>query len=339
MHFENKTYLIQNFLNGRISDSQLRELFFWLNSEKGNLEYERLFNELWISKDTEALEKIDSSILFSKIEAKIKENHLSTKKHFLIGLRNAAAIFILGLILPVIYYSTNTPSRENRQVVYVKESLSNEKIKKVILPDGSCVSLMSGSTILYPSDFLNDKTRDVELSGEAFFEVAKDSIHPFIVKLGEIGIKVVGTSFNVSNYKDENQINVALKSGKVDLFRGEYRSNDNFVHLVPGKMASFSKNNHEFDIQDVDINKYTSWANGSLIFKDDPLSVIFSRMERWYNIKIITESVAVEEFIFSATIKNENLDQVIELLRFSTPFIFNINRETSGEIKIYVTSK
>lgn len=338
MHSDDKINLLQNFLNGRITDSQLRELFFWLNSENGNLEYEKLFNEGWIN-EFKALENIDSVKLFSKIEARINEKQKSKKKHFLIGLRNAAAIFILGLILPVIYYSSYTSNKENRQVVYVKESLSNEKVKKVVLPDGSAVSLMSGSTILYPSEFLNNKTREVELSGEAFFEVAKDSSHPFIVKLGEIGVKVVGTSFNISNYKDDTQINIALKSGKVDLYRGEYRSNNDFIHLEPGKMASFSKNNQKFDIQNVDINEYTSWVNGSLVFKDDPLSVIFGRMERWYNVKFIIEDVAIEKFIFSATLKNENLDQVVELLRFSTPFAYSISKESSGDVNIHVKLK
>ena len=128
MHSDDKIHLLQNFLNGRISDSQLRELFFWLNSENGHLEYEKLFNEGWI-KDFDAPENIDSVKLFSKIEARINEKRKSKKTYFLLRLRNAAAIFILGLILPVIYYySTLNSSKENRQVVYLRESLSSEKI-------------------------------------------------------------------------------------------------------------------------------------------------------------------------------------------------------------------
>ena len=87
MQSNNKIHLLQNFLNGNIGDKQLKELFFWLNSEKGNLEYEKLFNEGWIN-EFKALENIDSVKLFSKIEAKIKEKQKSKKNHFLLGLRN-----------------------------------------------------------------------------------------------------------------------------------------------------------------------------------------------------------------------------------------------------------
>ena len=92
MHSDDKINLLQNFLNGRISDSQLRELFFWLNSEKGHLEYEKLFNERWIN-NLDTTKNVDSVKLFSKIEAKIKEKQKSKREYFLSGLRNAAAIF------------------------------------------------------------------------------------------------------------------------------------------------------------------------------------------------------------------------------------------------------
>ena len=296
MQSDNKIHLLQNFLKGNISDKQLKELFFWLNSDKGNLEYEKLLNEKWIGNDFEYLENIDSSILFSKIEAKIKEKQLPRKRHFLIGLRNAAAIFIIGLMLPIIYYTVISPSNGNKEVVYLKESLSNEKVKKITLPDGTSVWLMSGSTISYPSNFSESQTRKVEVTGEAFFNVAKDSLHPFILNLGEVGLKVVGTSFNVMNYGDEDHVNVVLKTGKVDMFKGKYNPDDDFVHLAPGQLMTFKKGGMDFLVSNVDVATYTSWIDGILLFRNDPLAEVLKKLGKWYNITIEVNDREVSNF-------------------------------------------
>ena len=206
--------------------------------------------------------------------------------------------------------------------MYLKESLSNEKVKKMTLADGTDVWLMSGSTISYPSSFAGNKTRKVEVKGEAFFNVAKDSKHPFIVNLGEVGLKVIGTSFNVLNYGNEDQIQVVLKSGQVDLFRGEYNPEKQAVHLNPGQLATYTKNESRFSIETTNIDKYTSWTEGTLLFHDDPLDEVLKKLGRWYNVVIEINDSSASHFPFTATIKNENLDQIIDLLQYSTPFKF-----------------
>lgn len=326
MHPDSKIQLLQKFLRGSVTDQELKKLFVWLNSEKGNHEYEMLLNEKWLSGEFENVDHIDSSNLFSRIEAKIRKQ-LFWKKQFIIRIRNAAAIFILGLILPLIYFTMVSPHKKNNErLVYIKESVSNEKIRKMTLSDGTAVWLMSGSTITYPSNFSGSKTRNVEVTGEAFFNVAKDSLHPFILNLGEVGLKVVGTSFNVMNYKDEDHIDVILKTGKVDLFEGEYRFSKQVVHLVPGQLGIYKKGTPKFFVSNVDASKYSSWIEGALLFKNDPLSEVLKKLGRWYNITIEVSDPAVSNFPFTATIKNENLDQIVDLLQYSTPFKYSITR-------------
>ncbi len=337
MPTESKIQLLHKFYKGSITDQELKELFFWLNSEQGSQEYEKLSNKKWLFGEFKTFEDIDSNTLFSRIETKMKEKHHLGRKHYLIRIRNAAAIFILGLMLPVVYYFAMNP-KETRQVVYLKESISNEKVRKMILPDSTAVWLMSGSTISYPSDFTGNKTRNVRISGEAFFDVAKDSMHPFILNIGEIGLKVVGTSFNVMNYGDENQIQVVLKSGKVDLYKGKYKPENQFVHLNPGQLVAYKKDNPKFMISNVDVAKYTSWTEGILLFHDDPLADVLKKIGRWYNIDIEINDPAVSNFPFTATIKNENLDQLIDLLQYSTPFKYSIFK-TKGAVKKLVIDK
>ena len=339
MQTDNKIRLLQNFMNGSITDQELRDLFVWLNSEKGNLEFNKLLNEKWLSNKFQTTENIDSSILFSRIKTKIEEKQsFNNRKQFFIRFRKVAAIFILGFLIPTMYFILLNPQKENKKVIYLKESLSNEKIRKMTLPDGTAVWLMSGSTITYPSDFSGNKTRNVEITGEAFFNVAKDSLHPFILNLGEVGLKVVGTSFNVMNYEDEDRVNVVLKTGKVDMFKGKYNPYDNFVHLAPGQLITYKKGGPEFQVRNVDVVKYTSWINGTLLFHNDRFEEVLKKLGKWYNISIEVKNQGISDFLFTATIKNENLDQIVDLLKYSTPFKYSIYK-TDGETKLVVEKK
>lgn len=338
MQTDHHIQLLQKFLSGTITDQELKSLFVWLNSEKGTQEYQNLFSDKWASGKIDQVGDIDSSVLFSKIEARMRDRKSVARKEFMIRFRNAAAIFLLGLFIPLMYFTVLSPLKNKTNVVLVKESLSNEKIRQVKLPDGTSVWLMSGSSITYPSKFAGMKTRNVEVTGEAFFEVAKDSLHPFILNLGELGLKVVGTSFNVTNYEDEDFINVVLKTGKVDLFKGKYSPDNQFVHLVPGQLGKLKKGEREFLISDVDVAKYTSWIDGTLHFRDDPLSNVLKKLGRWYNAEIEINDPKVAEFPFSATIKNENLEQIVDLLGYSTPFKYSILK-TDGATKLIIERK
>ena len=338
MQTDNKIQLLQSSLNGSITDQELKNLFVWLNSEKGNLEFEKLLNEKWLTNKYQTAEKIDSTILFSRIKTRIEEKQVSGRKQFLIRFRKVAAIFILGLLIPSMYFTMLKPLEDNKEVVYLKESLSNEKIRKMTLPDGTTVWLMSGSTITYPSSFAGNKTRNVEVKGEAFFEVAKDSKHPFIVNLGEVGLRVVGTSFNVMNYGDLDHVNVVLKTGKVDMFKGKYNPEDDFVHLAPGQLMTYKKGEPEFMVSNVDVAKYTSWINGTLLFHNDRFEEVLKRLGKWYNITIEINDHEISDFLFTATIKNENLDQIVELLKYSTPFKYSIYK-SEGSTKLVIGKK
>jgi ferric-dicitrate binding protein FerR (iron transport regulator) len=339
MHTDSKIQLLQKFFRGNITDQELKSLFVWLNSEKGNLEYEKLSNEKWLSGEFESVEHINSSTLFSEIEAKMRGKQLSGRKQFMIRMRNAAAIFILGFIIPLIWFTVMNPQKANKQVAYLQESLSNEKVRKMTLPDGTAVWLMSGSTIRYPSDFSGSKTRNVEVTGEAFFNVAKDSLHPFVLDLGAVGVKVVGTSFNVMNYSNEDHIKVVLETGKVDLFKGEYDPDNQFVHVVPGQLVTYKKSESEFRISDVDVDKYTSWIGGTLLFRNDPLAEVLKKLGRWYNVTVEINAPNVSDFPFTATIKNENLEQIVDLLKFSTPFKYSVLKTDDGTAKLVIEKK
>ena len=148
---------------------------------------------------------------------------------------------------------------------------------KVELSDGTIAHLNCDSELRYPVNFTG-KERRVELKGEGFFEVTKNG-KPFIVDVQKLAIKVMGTSFNVMAYADENRIETTLVSGKVSVESGEES-----VILNPGEQANFT--NNELKVETVDVNLYTSWINGYFRFENQRLEDLMRNISRWYDVKV-----------------------------------------------------
>jgi len=156
---------------------------------------------------------------------------------------------------------------------------------RIVLSDGTIVWLNAGSRLIYPTLFKN-KTREVLLFGEAFFEVAKNPEKPFIVKLSGIDIKVLGTQFNVSSYEEDEVIQTVLKEGSVDIRRKGTLFFEHDIVLKPNQMASFNKTTNDTKIKTVDPDYYTLWTKGLISFDDIDLNRVIQKVERFYNISI-----------------------------------------------------
>jgi len=158
------------------------------------------------------------------------------------------------------------------------------KTSEVLLPDRTKVFLNAGSRLIYPENF-SGETREVYLVGEAFFEVKHDVNHPFIVMVGDLRIKVLGTRFNVSAYPADNVIETVLAEGKVSLGQNNAGFFDKATDLVPDQMASFDKNTKITNVKTVDTDNYTLWTAGILKFESTDLNRILKQVERFYNIR------------------------------------------------------
>jgi len=158
------------------------------------------------------------------------------------------------------------------------------KTSEVLLPDRTKVFLNAGSRLIYPENF-SGETREVYLVGEAFFEVKHDVNHPFIVMVGDLRIKVLGTRFNVSAYPADNVIETVLAEGKVSLGQNNAGFFDKETDLVPDQMASFDKNTKITNVKTVDTDNYTLWTAGILKFESTDLNRILKQVERFYNIR------------------------------------------------------
>ena len=186
------------------------------------------------------------------------------------------------------------------------------------LTDGTVVTLNADSKIHYPAQF-SGKERQVLLEGEAFFEVAKDSLRPFIVKTNGIDVRVLGTCFNLKAYPDEDQ--------QTTLVKGSVRVSYNHqqVLLNPGEQVTCI--DQELNVAKVDIKPYVAWKDERFVFENEPLEGVLKKLERWYNIDVFIQNPALKDMRFTGNLpKYENIDKVLELLALTTRVKFELNK-------------
>ena len=183
------------------------------------------------------------------------------------------------------------------------------------LPDGTRVWLNAASSLKYPASFSSLKQRSVELTGEAYFEVAKDKTKPFLVKSKGQEVEVLGTHFDVNAYPDEQSIRTTLIEGSVKL-NGQ-------LTLKPGQQSVL--NDGKFNVKEVNANDAADWKNGEFVFNNEPLTSILKKAARWYGVEIVytNELARIPTFTGSVS-RSENISSVLNMLEETSNVRFSI---------------
>jgi hypothetical protein len=206
------------------------------------------------------------------------------------------------------------------------------KTSEILLPDGTNVILNAGSRLVFPDKF-SGKSREVFLSGEAFFDVRHDSNHPFVVQLNDLKITDLGTRFNVSAYLSDPRVETVLTEGKVTINRNNSGIFDKATELIPGQMASYNKQTLQTDIHEVDVADYTLWKDGIIKFNSMELSRIVKKLERFYNIHFLFNDPQLETLRISGKLElNENTNEVVE--RIARTASVSITKNVDGAFEI-----
>jgi len=195
---------------------------------------------------------------------------------------------------------------------------------QVILPDGSKVWLNSGSSLKFPQVFKTGERR-VELTGEAYFEVAKNKEHPFVVKSPNQQVTVLGTHFNISAYENDNLTKTTLLEGAVLVALDELqkRSDDSgYTVLSPGKQAI--SNGRNLEVKNADLDEAISWKNGYFRFNDEKLNSVMQKIARWYNIEVIYKDKPTEEGFTGTISRASNISEVLSMLERTKTVRFEI---------------
>jgi transmembrane sensor len=199
------------------------------------------------------------------------------------------------------------------KLVYNTLTVPYGKRFELKLSEGTHIHLNSGTSLKYPVKFLKGEDRQVFLNGEAFFDIAKDSIHPFIVNMNDVGVRVLGTKFNASSYPENDQINTVLVEGAVRLFNNTSVYNKtNSTLLSPGYKASWDKRNNKISIDKADIALHTAWIKGRIMFRHLPFKNIIKKLERQYDVTIMNNNKTLDNEFFTASFDFETIEQVME---------------------------
>lgn len=174
---------------------------------------------------------------------------------------------------------SDVPHQKNT-VEYYTLSTPRARQQKLSLPDGSIVWLNAQSSIRFPSAFTAAR-REVAITGEAYFEVAKDAVHPFIVHVNENAIEVLGTHFNVMAYSNEGSLETTLLEGSV-----KFSSGNNTVLLKPGQQSQLAPGSNIKVNNNVDIEQVVAWKNGIQSFNNADIKAIMRQVERWYDVDV-----------------------------------------------------
>jgi ferric-dicitrate binding protein FerR (iron transport regulator) len=213
--------------------------------------------------------------------------------------------------------------------VYVLNA-ENER-QQFTLPDSSHVWLNANSRLTY-TDAFGKNSRDVELSGEAYFEVTKNTGKPFVVKAGEISVRVLGTVFNVQAYPSEEMIETTLLKGSVGVMHKSVPEGGIILHA--GQQLLFDKAGNNVVVQETDCSPYISWKDGKLFFSQTALKDAFAIMERNYRIKIVLKNKSLEARKITGRFNlTEKPGNILDVIRETLPFEYETEDDTLFIIK------
>jgi len=220
---------------------------------------------------------------------------------------------------------SNSSNEETVQPIYNTLNIPRGGEYNLVLADGTRVYLNAMSSFKYPVKF-SGKYREVELSGEAYFQVTKDASRPFIVKTTAINIEVLGTSFNLNAYENTERIVTTLVDGSVKI---DSHIKNGSQLLVPEEQAIFDIKSGLTEIKKVDVNLYTAWKDGNFIFYDTRLEEIMSTLTRWYTANVIYANGSVKNLRFSGNLNRyDDINQLLDIIRSTGKINIEIKNKT-----------
>jgi len=325
-----------DFSTGKYSYNDYLKVKHWfINVRNDKNTEEQLFKHWQDLPDKANTESLH--FIFEKIHYQILLEEKKKKENLWQYSRRIAAILILVMALPVLYYFLTKPGQPPSQS-WAEINVPEGARIEFLLPDSTSGWLNSGAKLKYPIVF--GQHRKVELIGEAFFKVRHREYSDFTVSVADMDIKVLGTQFNVSAYSDEAVTEVVLKEGKVEI---NGKAGVFCKTLQPGEKILYNHDANSLDMKKVDPRLYSAWTNGYLVIDNEPLAQAIKKLERWYGVEISIQDEALKNFRFKATFKDEPLEEVLRFFAMTTPMSYKIANRDQGSNGIlkkkYVTIK
>ena len=324
--------LLKNFTEGKYSFHDLKRISSWFEDSSMRHELESAVGQHWNDfPESNQEHQKDLSIVYEQLREKIRREQPSpvTLPKRMIRLYSRIAAVLL---LPLLIYTT---------IILVEKSKTEETAwaeiyappgarTRFVLQDGSKGWLNSNTKLKYPLNFSHN--RHLNLTGEAYFEVAKNKKYPLTVTTPNLDVTVTGTIFSVSALRDENTTEVILQEGIVEV---DNPGTGLSSVLKPDQKFVFDNQSKKYQTNSVNAQQYNAWKDGMLIFRNEPLDDVFKRLSRWYNVKINISDEQIKKYKYRATFKNEPIEEVIRLIALTLPIEYKIQKRSYDENGVY----
>lgn len=309
MEYKEKKYIVRKLMQNALTEEEQT----YLSASKPVSE---LMEQQWENvEDSSSRDSSMESTLLKKINTTLDVEKNQRRR---IGIYKcyslvSSLLLIIGL-LSFSYYVWQSPAS-----MYVVSS-GVQNIETVVLPDGTNVLMGPGSRLTYPVCFKGGK-RMVQLNGQAFFDVAQDRKHPFVVQTQGMDIEALGTAFEVFNYEKDKSVETVLVSGKIKVaILADEEGTVKSTHLVSSnEKITLNRESQEVSKQKVDASRYTAWYNQKMLcFQNEKLSMIIPRLEKWYGRNIICPQELLEKYRFTFKVRDESLDRILFIMQRSS---------------------
>ena len=357
--------LIARFLAGNADEEELRLLLAWVHESPDNEKRLFILKDIYDGAAGKRLfEEANTQERWEQLQPRLTPRRVLKSSppakfvHWAVQLRRYAAVWLIGVLgtAACLYFFYRGENPQNTAVSTCHVTTEKGDRATVTLPDGSIVRLNACSSITYQSDY-GENTRDVIFSGEAYFDIQTNPDIPFTVKTFGLNIKAYGTTFNVKAYPEEDMIETTLVNGMVVI---ENENNTQFVALEPNQVVSIPKSpvssgqnndpaasipDEQLPVKKADLpvnttdrkavlrknvktEEYTSWKDDKWIIRSESLESLAKKIERRYDISILIEDEASKKYVFSGTLRNYPLEQVLEIIRLNAPIQYAIKEKT-----------
>lgn len=294
---------IYRYLTGRATKEEEETLLNWLKASPENRQIFFELKTIWNIRSGfnggDASQSMQHSLdlVNKRIHAENKNTLKQTvKKHILLW-SSIAALFSL-----ILFYITNNVIRPVTSVLYTYTNMNVDSVKQIVLDDGTSIWLNYKASLTCPQPFSGNE-RLVELSGNAFFEVIRDTLHPFIVITDSYRIKVLGTSFSVNTNHSKGRGETVLLEGAVEL---EEKTGESVVVLHPGQQVLYSKDFKEMRINEIDVRQHTLWRFGLVSISNISIEDIITCIEDTFQVKIQMDITNLTQRRYNFSFKRSN---------------------------------
>ena len=308
---------IENYFKGKYSSEEEKYLGNAFTDPSILEALKGIFKNQWDNSFTEDTDSHQLNHILYKLNYQINASQQKVVKPRVIRLITWYARIAAILLIPILVYTgiiTHQNRNEGMAEGWAEMSAPLGSRIKFNLPDGSFGWLNSGSKIKYALNF--NQKREVQLSGQAFFDVKHQDDNKFVVKTKYLDIEDKGTTFDVAAYDNEDQIDVTLERGSVLL------KNDKFaapIEMKPNEQINYNHTNQRISRTIVTAENISAWKEGKLVLRNASLAELAKQLSRWYNVEVSTQDVRDTDFRYRATFENENLEEVLRLLKITSP--------------------